>query len=763
MKVDRSTKNHQLQIDDGNGKVYTRRELLDFYRQEQLIRNQIEPTVAFGLVGFVRFLEGYYVILITKRRCVAMIGHHCVYKIEDTLNLYLPNERAQGGSGGDEHKYLRIFNNVDLKSNFYFSYTYDLSNTLQYNMSPSYQASSVIGDFKCGFGRSDTYWNVSSKFLAGAQAQDGSANRTSKYMLIKPNLKHVWNEHLLGPMTAARVHSDFFLHIIHGFVSQAQLPLSARNLFITLIARRCKIYAGTRYLKRGTNCDGYTANEVETEQIVHDANVSSLMANGLFTSFVQLRGSVPVYWSQNIAKMVPKPPINIDHNDPFYKAAGKHFNQLLYSYGSPILVFNLVKRKEKRPQESILHKELEGCIEYLNQFIPQPHQLSSMCFDMARSSKQKEDVMGKLGEIARHSLKKTGIFISRPIASSLNSSWFKRMMVRNGMVNKQGPLMQTGITRVNCVDCLDRTNTAQFSLGWIALGYQLHSLGALRKAEMNFDSTASDLMRLLEELYEDHGDTLALQYGGSQLVHRIKTYRKIAPITSQSKDIMQSLSRYYSNAFSDWDKQTAINLFLGLYGHLDARTPIWMFQSDYQLHHKFIRWSTCKPDEGFNVGDNGSIQQYTKWWSDEVAICLPRAAKEFFKNVRSTGVECCNLKLVKKVPVQDWFYSLHRCYENSSLEETYLFNIKRTKQHLADSDLRKRLAVLRTNNRRSLVGIPLNTSSSSAADDSDADDQGSEDDQKIILKFDNSIADFESVKYVHCLLSSTNKRVFLQR
>jgi hypothetical protein len=30
---------------------------------------------------------------------------------------------------------------------------------------------------------------------------------------------------------------------------------------------------------------------------------------------------------------------------------------------------------------------------------------------------------------------------------------------------------------------------------------------------------------LLEEMYEDHGDTLALQYGGSALVHRIKTYR----------------------------------------------------------------------------------------------------------------------------------------------------------------------------------------------------------------------------------------------
>lgn len=66
------------------------------------------------------------------------------------------------------------------------------------------------------------------------------------------------------------------------------------------------------------------------------------------------------------------------------------------------------------------------------------------------------------------------------------------------------------------------------------------------------------LRRLFEELYEDHGDTLSLQYGGSQLVHRVKTYRKIAPWTQHSKDIMQTLSRYYSNAFSGESRQWAL-------------------------------------------------------------------------------------------------------------------------------------------------------------------------------------------------------------
>ena len=49
------------------------------------------------------------------------------------------------------------------------------------------------------------------------------------------------------------------------------------------------------------------ANEVETEQILHDASLSSL-GKSHFTSFVQLRGSVPALWSQD-PKQVPKPPI----------------------------------------------------------------------------------------------------------------------------------------------------------------------------------------------------------------------------------------------------------------------------------------------------------------------------------------------------------------------------------------------------------------------------------------------------------------------
>ena len=54
---------------------------------------------------------------------------------------------------------------------------------------------------------------------------------------------------------------------------------------------------------------GGVANEVETEQIVHEASLSELK-RGRFASYVQHRGSVPALWSQDITTMVPKPPIN---------------------------------------------------------------------------------------------------------------------------------------------------------------------------------------------------------------------------------------------------------------------------------------------------------------------------------------------------------------------------------------------------------------------------------------------------------------------
>ena len=86
------------------------------------------------------------------------------------------------------------------------------------------------------------------------------------------------------------------------------IAVYGRCIYLTMIARRSKEFAGTRFLKRGANDEGHVANEVEIEQIVHDA-MSNLHANGRYTSFLQLRGSVPSFWSQDLTGMRPKPQI----------------------------------------------------------------------------------------------------------------------------------------------------------------------------------------------------------------------------------------------------------------------------------------------------------------------------------------------------------------------------------------------------------------------------------------------------------------------
>jgi len=67
---------------------------------------------------------------------------------------------------------------------------------------------------------------------------------------------------------------------------------------------------------------------------------------------------------------------------------GAHFNQLLKRYGSPIIILNLVKKREKKKHESTLSEELSMAVKYLNQFLPSEHHIQYISFDMARMSKR---------------------------------------------------------------------------------------------------------------------------------------------------------------------------------------------------------------------------------------------------------------------------------------------------------------------------------------------------------------------------------------
>ncbi|KAJ8588583.1 hypothetical protein M405DRAFT_901887 [Rhizopogon salebrosus TDB-379] len=490
----------------------------------------------FGIAGFVKFTAGWYMIVISKRSVVALLGGYYLYHCENTEMITVPsNHKIERPT--EEQRLVNMFKQVDMSKNFYFSYSYDITSTLQNNLTKPERFNATRWPF---------------------------------------NDRYVWNFHMIAAPfkdSPAGVRRPWLLPLIHGHVDQAKLTVLGRVVFVTLIARRSRHYAGARYLTRGVNEEGNVANEVETEQIVSEALTtpfyfpSARPSTGKrlrrpsphYTSYVQYRGSIPIYWTQETNSMTPRPPIEISVVDPFFVAASRHFDDLFARYGAPITVLNLIKRREPQPRESKLLEEYTQCVKYLNQFLPDEYKIVYRDWDMSRAYKEKtQDVISYLEDIAEVSIQMTGFFHSgpEPLAHCLHDGNFEE-----NDYCRRSILLQNGVCRTNCVDCLDRTNAAQFVFGKRALGHQLYALGIVASPNLAFDS---DAVNMLTEMYHDHGDTIALQYTGSALVNRVETYRRMPHWNSHSRDIIENIRRFYANSLLDADKQAAINLFLGV-------------------------------------------------------------------------------------------------------------------------------------------------------------------------------------------------------
>ncbi|CUM68480.1 uncharacterized protein PRCAT00006205001 [Priceomyces carsonii] len=547
-----------LLIIEDKSYFYTRKDMIELINE---LNDSIEGGIhkisrGYGLLGFIKFTKGYYLSIITKCSQVAILGGHYVYHVDETKLIPLDVNYRKPEKYSDEEKLLSIFKYLDLGKTFYFSYTYDITNTLQTNF---LRNKKLATEYQFMSRRDYTF--------------KGHADQSNIFEL---NDRFVWNNLLLEPILKNNEVAiyEWFQPIIHGFIDQANISIYGKKIFITLIARRSHHFAGPRFLKRGVNDEGNVANEVETEQIVSDMLVTpfhdpkyGFYNNPRYTSFVQHRGSIPLYWTQDLNRL-PKPPIEINLSDPFYQSSGLHFNNLFERYGSPIIILNLIKAKERQPRELKLNQSFSNCINYLNQFLPERHKLQFNCFDMSKNSKKNLDVIGPLKTIASSSIKQIGFFHNGTDIASTK--------------------IQKGIIRTNCIDCLDRTNAAQFITCKEALSHQLVSLGLISESQtLDYDS---DLINILTEMFHDHGDTIAVQYGGSNLVNTMDSYRRINQWSSHTRDILNSIKRIYSNSFMDLIRQEAINLFLGNYVYDFMKPKLWELQNDFYLHNKnFIK------------------------------------------------------------------------------------------------------------------------------------------------------------------------------
>ena len=53
-----------------------------------------ELVRAVGVIGFVQFLEGWYVLFCTKRREIGVVGRHIIYKIVETAFVSLSTNKT---------------------------------------------------------------------------------------------------------------------------------------------------------------------------------------------------------------------------------------------------------------------------------------------------------------------------------------------------------------------------------------------------------------------------------------------------------------------------------------------------------------------------------------------------------------------------------------------------------------------------------------------------------------------------------------------
>ena len=193
-----------------------------------------------GLLGFVRFTGAYYMLIVTKKSPAAVIGGHYIYQIDGTelLSLTVFSSRSKLDKDPEEARFISTLNNLDLTRSFYFSYSYNVTRTLQRNI---------------------------------LRERQGIRKDKVESAFRDCNSMFVWNHHFLRPASAAlKTADDWCLPIIHGFVDQASKvflnlceirrlknSIGVSNvgqiLYITMIARRSRFYAGARFLKRGAN------------------------------------------------------------------------------------------------------------------------------------------------------------------------------------------------------------------------------------------------------------------------------------------------------------------------------------------------------------------------------------------------------------------------------------------------------------------------------------------------------------------------------
>lgn len=371
--------------------------------------------------------------------------------------------------------------------------------------------------------------------------------------------QYMWNSFLMEELLRFKSQLDefsakaladnhFLTTAIRGFAKTTAL---GGNSTISIVSKQSWKRAGTRFHSRGIDDNGDVANFVESEFIFYNPS------KGLVFAFTQIRGSVPAFWEQDLTLINPKITVtrSIEATQSSFDA---HFTELCAKYNACHII-NLLSKT----------KSLE--VELLRRYM-----------ELLRRSSHSDDLLYSHFDFHAETKPLSGGFAGATkilplIHNSLEQfGWFDYDIAVGEVVTRQD-----GVLRVNCLDCLDRTNLIEQIVCQTVVEHILRNQSESHANSGRDRARLEDMTTRHNDLWADNGDAISQIYTGTNALKSSFSRSGKMNLAGALSDVTKSVSRMYQNTFVDSKKQSTIDILLGKDGRFSIPVQIFDPSNEY--------------------------------------------------------------------------------------------------------------------------------------------------------------------------------------
>lgn len=485
-------------------------------------QNQSKVFSVYNIVGYIEGSLNSYIIAVSEVLEVGTILQSKIYKI--LKFVYIPSQISQ--TPEEDQSYLKMLDDFLERNPLYYSDTMDLTISCR-----SYKE------------------------------KKEKQNPFVSYIFPFSIPHFTWN-YTIAKEFDYKGMNQFIYPIINGYVGITSPTEYSSSLTYVLIARKDTRRSGMRFLIRGADTNGNVANFVETEELLflNDGKETNIL------SFIQIKGSVPLIWSQEPSLQLNPPIIPKDNFQENTEVFYLHMNSLIKTYEGVCAINLIDKKKDQKTLGDYYHTLYTNYKEENKEA-----KLVYVWFDFhTECKKMKYENLSKL-------LKSSSVLQA---VSTMNYTHIKydNSIINNNtsdkiidflpyISSKQLNILsvQSGVFRTNCIDCLDRTNVVQTLFGRIFLYKMLNKIDKNIIPNGNpFQTFQPTFEKSFKLMWADHGDNLSLAYSGTGALKSDYVRTGKRTLMGNLQDGYLSCKRFYINNFKDGYNQDCHDYFLGV-------------------------------------------------------------------------------------------------------------------------------------------------------------------------------------------------------